>query len=50
MSRKGGSGEGGWGQLQRDMHVVAARLGCQSTKAGTGGPRLALAAWTGFAG
>ena len=36
VSRKGGTGGGGWGHLQRDMHMVAARLGLQSTMAGTG--------------
>ena len=46
----GQSGESGWGQPQGDIHMLAARLGCQSTKAGTGGPSLALAVWTGFTG
>ena len=26
----GGTGGGGWGHPQGDMHIVAARLGCQS--------------------
>ena len=30
MSRKGGSGGGGWGHPQDDMHMVAASLACQS--------------------
>ena len=34
--RKGGSGGGGWGHPQGDMHMVAARLGCQSAMVGTG--------------
>ena len=33
---KGGTGGGGWGHLQGDMHMVAARLGCQSAMVGTG--------------
>ena len=36
VSRKGRTGGGGWGQPQGDMHMVAARLGCQSTMVGTG--------------
>ena len=36
VSRKGGTGGGGWGHLQGDMHMVAARLGCQSAMVGTG--------------
>ena len=27
---------GGWGHLQGDTHMMAARLGCQSAMAGTG--------------
>ena len=30
ISRKGGTGGDGWGHPQGDMHMVAARLGCQS--------------------
>ena len=30
-SRKGGTVESGWGHLQGDMHIVAARLGCEKT-------------------
>ena len=30
VSRKGGTGGSGWGHPQGDMHMVAARLGCQS--------------------
>ena len=30
VSRKGGTGGGGWGHPQGGMHMVAARLGCQS--------------------
>ena len=33
---------------QGEMHMVAARLGCQSAMVGTGGPISALAAWTGL--
>ena len=29
MSRKGGTGGVGWGHLKGDIHMVAARLGCQ---------------------
>ena len=41
VSRKGGTGGGGtggggWCHPQGDMHMVAARLGCQSTMVGTG--------------
>ena len=36
MNRKGGTGGGGWGHPRGDMHVVAARLGCQSAMVGTG--------------
>ena len=36
VSTKGGTGGGGWGHLQGDMHMVAARLGCQSAMVGTG--------------
>ena len=41
VSRKGGTGGGGtggggWGHPQGDMHMVAARLGCQSAMVGTG--------------
>ena len=36
VSRKGGTGGGGWGHLQGDMHMVAARLGRQSAMVGTG--------------
>ena len=36
VSRKGGTGGGGWGHPQGGMHMVAARLGCQSAMVGTG--------------
>ena len=36
VNRKGGTGGGGWGHPQGDMHMVAARLGCQSAMVGTG--------------
>ena len=29
LCRKGGTGGGGWGHPQSDMHMVAARLGCE---------------------
>ena len=35
FSRKGGTGGGGWGHPQCDMHMVAARLSCQSAMVGT---------------
>ena len=35
VSRKDGTGGGGWGHPQGDMHMVAARLGCQSAMVGT---------------
>ena len=35
MSRKGGTGRGGWGHLQDDMHMVAAKLSCQIAMVGT---------------
>ena len=34
VSRKGGTGGGGWGHLQGDLHIVAARLGCQTAMVG----------------
>ena len=36
VSSKGGTGGGGWGHPQGDMHMVTARLGCKSTMVGTG--------------
>ena len=36
MSKKGGTGGGRWCHLQGDMHMVAARLGCQRAMVGTG--------------
>ena len=36
VNREGGTGEGHWGHLQGDKHMVAARLGCQSAMVGTG--------------
>ena len=47
VSRKDGTGGGRLGCLQGDMHMVAARLGCQSTMVETCGLILALATWTG---
>ena len=35
VSRKGGTGEGGWVHPQGDMQMVTARLGCQSAMVGT---------------
>ena len=35
VSRKDGTGGGGWGHLQGDMHMVAAGLSCQSAMVGT---------------
>ena len=35
VSRKGGTAGGGWDQPQGDMHMVTARLGCQSAIVGT---------------
>ena len=35
ISRKGGTGGGGWGHPQGDMHMVVARLSCQSAMVGT---------------
>ena len=34
--RKGGTGGGGWDHLQGDIHMVAAKLGCQSAMVSTG--------------
>ena len=48
MGRKGGTGRGGWGHLQGDMHTVAARLGCEGVVVRTDGPPLSLTAWTGL--
>jgi len=36
ISRKGGTGGGGWGHPQGAMHVVAARLGFERAMVGTG--------------
>ena len=36
MSRKGGTGGGGWGHPQGAVHMAAARLGCKRTVVGTG--------------
>ena len=49
MSRKGGTGGGGWGHLQGDMHMVAAiGLAVKAPWLGPGGPILAVATWTGL--
>ena len=42
VSRKGGSGGGGWGHRWGAVHMVAARLGFEKTMVGT---RCALARW-----
>ena len=34
INKKCGTGGGGWGHLQGDMHTVAARLGCQRAMLG----------------
>jgi len=39
-SRKGATGGGGWGHPQDDMHMVAARLGCERFMVGTEWARL----------
>ena len=36
VSRKGGTGGGGWGHPQGAMHMAVARLGCKKTMVGTG--------------
>ena len=36
ISRKGGTGGGGWGHPQGAVHMAAARLGCKRTVVGTG--------------
>ena len=36
VSRKGGTGGGGWDHPQGDMHMVAARLGFEKAMVGTG--------------
>ena len=36
MSRKGGTGGGGWGHPQGAVHMAAARLGCKRIMVGTG--------------
>ena len=36
VSRKGGTGGGGWGHPQDAVHMAAARLGCKRTVVGTG--------------
>ena len=35
INRKGGTGGGGWGYPQGAMHMVAVRLGCESSMVGT---------------
>ena len=35
-AEKGGTEGGGWGHSQGDMHMVAARLGCERAMVGTG--------------
>ena len=35
VSRKSGTGGGGWGHPQGAVHVVAARLGCETAMVGT---------------
>ena len=35
VSRKGGTGGGGWGHPQGDVHMVSARLDCTTVKRGT---------------
>jgi len=41
ISRKGGTGGGGWCHLQGAVHMVAARLGCERALIGTGWANLA---------
>ena len=36
MSRKGGTGGGGWGHLQGAVHMAAGRLGCKSNMVSIG--------------
>ena len=36
ISRKGGTGGGGWGHPQGAVHIVAARLGYKTATVGTG--------------
>ena len=36
MSKKGGTGGGGWGHLQGAVHMAAGRLGCKRTMVGIG--------------
>ena len=36
VSRKGGTGGGGWGHPQDAVHMAAARLGCKRTIVGAG--------------
>ena len=48
VSRKGGTGKGGWGHPQGDMHMVAARLGCEGPWLGLGGPPPTLTVWVGL--
>ena len=54
VSRKGGTGDGGWGHPQGEMHMVAAKHGCQGTMVedlpwlGPYVQILTLAVWTGI--
>ena len=36
ISRKGGTGGGGWGHMQGAVHMVAARFGCEGAMVGSG--------------
>ena len=48
ISRKGGTGESGWGHAQAAVHMVAARLNYKRSWLGPGGPPLTLTAWAGL--
>jgi len=45
ISRKSGTGGGGWGHLQEAVHMVVLGL---AVKGPSGGPPLTLTAWTGL--
>ena len=47
-SRKGGTGEGGWGHPQGDMHMVAVVAVCRNTLVGTGWDRSCLVCTNGL--
>ena len=48
VSRMGGTGGGGWGHPQGDLHMLAVVAVCRNVLVGTGSPILALFAQIGL--